>query len=189
MQGNYLEQNNNKVSNAQALIAEDISGTTKFYYNIVNLMGATSNALNFREGANGSGLEIIGNTVFGKNPYHLIWLRDFDNPIIKNNLGVITEATVTPLELLLEENSNITYDPSRIKNNIIWNPRTNNVANIYGIGGTTQAVLESKRINLGGARIDPQFRDIAKKDFTPINPAVCTMSDTGSYVGAVPCNQ
>lgn len=34
---------------------------------------------------------------------------------------------------------------------------------------------------------NPVFADIENNDFTPTNLSVCTMSSTGSYVGAVPC--
>jgi hypothetical protein len=52
----------------------------------------------------------------------------------------------------------------------------------------TQSELEARGINLEGLNENPQFRDPENGDFTPLNPKVCTASDTGSYIGALPCN-
>lgn len=36
--------------------------------------------------------------------------------------------------------------------------------------------------------IDPQFASITDYNFTPQNPLICNGSDTGEYLGAIPCN-
>ena len=188
VKGNYLEQNNKKVSNAQGLWIESSSGAIKVYDNIINLRDARSGALKVYGFTDASSVEIIGNTVFANHSNVHILVIDFDNPVIKNNIGTVAVACDTNLFGLNTKNrASITINPALISNNLLRNPGSINIATVYGLGSLTQARLEANGINLGGLNVDPQFRNPANKDFTPMNPAVCTASDTGSYIGAVPC--
>ena len=193
IKGNYLEQNNNKTSNAQGMMADALSGTTKIHNNIVNLRNATSGTLNLLDyiGNDDVVVEIFGNTLFAKHPYALLDLQDLDNAVVKNNILVVSENSTAPLEMVTRYQSSITYNPSDVSNNLLWNPNTSYIARMYEKGANislTKAELEARRINLGGLNEDPRFRNPENRDFTPLNPKVCTASDTGSYIGALPCN-
>lgn len=186
VKGNYLEQNNKKPSNAQGIMASALFGTISIQSNVIHLKSSSS-ALNFIEIGDAT-IKFIGNTVYSKNSTYLFMLQDFDNPIVENNIGVITGTNGAPLTITTRYQSSIVYGPAKISHNLLWNPNTADIANLYGPGRLTQAELKARGINIGGLNVDPQFRDPENGDFTPLNPAVCTASDKGSYVGALPCN-
>ena len=169
-------------------MAGTLNGTTRVYNNIINLKSATSSTLNFvGDGEDDAVVEFIGNTVFAKNPWHLYYIRGFDNPVVKNNIGVVTDNSAAPLEIVSFGSPSVVYDPSKISNNLLWNPKTGDIAR-FDSGNLTQTELVARGINLGGSNENPQFRDPENGDFTPLNSSVCTASDTGSYIGALPCN-
>lgn len=179
VKGNYIEQHNDKSGNAQGIYATVMHGTSYYVNNVVNLRNAQSNALTFRRlpdsGGDGN-VVIYGNTVYAIRPYHLIQATEVEDPVIKNNIGMVATTSLVPLEVK-QWNGN----PSNIENNLLWNPNTNNVANIGG-SIKTQSQLESMGINIDGKRADPKFISIPDKDFhlQSSSPAIDAGKDLGS---------
>jgi hypothetical protein len=161
VRGNYLAQVNSKSNNAQGLYATTMYGTSKFYNNVINLGTAQSLPLGFRRlpelGGTGN-VEIIGNTVYVKNSYRAIWVTETPDPIIKNNIAVITDGTNPPLEV-----PSWNGPASNIQNNLLYNPNTTRIASLGS--GDTQAQMEAKGINMGGMYADPRLVSIDSKDF------------------------
>lgn len=177
VRNNYLAQVNSKIGNAQGLYATTMFGISKFYNNVINLGDAKSNALSFRRlpslGGTGN-VEILENTVYAKNAYRAIWVTETSDPVIKNNIAIITNNTVPPL-FVTDWNGN----GSNIQSNLLYNPNTNKVANL-GVS-YTQTQMESAGINLGGSDTNPQLVDITRRDFhlTSSSPAI----DVGRNLG------
>ena len=156
--GNYAEQNNSKRGNAQGIYAEVMYGTSYFINNVVNLRNAQSNALTFMNLEGNGTAELYGNTVYGIRPFHLIWITETPNPVVKNNIGMVSTTTLEPLEI-----TSWAGDKTNIANNLLYNPNTTRVANIGG--PKTQSALETSGINLGGLRANPDFVSIDNQNF------------------------
>ncbi len=178
VRGNYLAQVNNKSNNAQGLYATTMYGISKFYNNVINLGTAQSLPLGFRRlpelGGTGN-VEIVGNTVYVKNSYRAIWVTETPDPIIKNNIAIITDGTNPPLEV-----PSWNGPASNIQNNLLYNPNTTKIA-LLGTSHT-QAQMEAKGINIGGMYANPQLVSIDGKDFHLLNnsPAINAGRTLGS---------
>jgi len=119
IRNNYIEQDNDKVNDAQGIFAQEMEGTTRYYNNVVNMTNVKSNSITFKAtGSNGT-VEIVGNTVYGIRPYHGIWVVDVSNPIVKNNIVYLENGS----ELDLSGSS------SGVSNNFTSNPNFVSIAN------------------------------------------------------------
>lgn len=193
VKGNYLEQNNTKTGNAQGIMASSLYGTTTIQDNIIYLKSASSPLNVIATGGGGGTLKILGNTIVstGGSGYACS-IRNFNDPFIKNNIIALTINSGNPVAIYAESRFTVTWKPGNIHNNLLWRSGSAHVASVVTAAGATNythANFQAAGANLGGGNFNPQFKNIANRDFTPTAAGVATMSDTGSCVGAVPCEK
>ncbi len=172
---NYCEQNNNKTSNAQGIYATTpTGGTFKFYNNIVNLGNSQSNGMSFRKLTGTGTVEIVGNTLYGKTSYSLMYVTETSDPVIKNNI-IYSEGSAYAARLL-----NWSGNANNIDNNIIYVP---NSGSVWNFNGSSKSWSQWKALgfDVHGKNSDPKFGSIANKDFSlqQTSPAV----DAGMTAG------
>jgi hypothetical protein len=160
---NYLEQKNNKTSNAQGIYITEPLGadTIRIYNNVFNATESSSNGISFRvlSGNPNVKVHIIGNTVFGEYISSLYYITDTVNPIIKNNIGYTTNGSG-----VLRLNNNTFSNPNLIDNNI-WMCRGSSTVTINSSGVSWQQ-WRSSGYDLHSYNINPQFNNVANNDFT-----------------------
>ena len=162
LRNNYLEQNNDKTSNAQGIYitAPLGSDTTRIYNNIFNATLSASNGISFKggSGSNSARVQVVGNTVYGKNLSSQYYITSTSDPIIKNNIGYSVNGSGI-LRLVDINFSN----PSYVDNNI-WKCNDNSPVSMNS-SGVSWSSWQSSGFDLHSYISNPHFNDIPNKDF------------------------
>jgi hypothetical protein len=163
IRNNYTEQNNSKTSNAQGIYVTTPLGsdTTRIYNNIFNATLSSSNGISFKRdaGSTSARVQIIGNTVYGKNLSSQYYLKATSDPIIKNNIGYSVNGNGI-LRLV-----NISFsDPDNVNNNI-WKCNDNEPVSINS-SGVSWSSWQSSGFDLHSYITNPHFNDTPNNDFT-----------------------
>lgn len=157
---NYFEQNNNKTCNAQGLYATTpTGGVFKFYNNIVNLGYAQSNGMSYRKLTGTGTVQIIGNTLYGKRAYSLLYVTETSDPIIKNNI-IYSEGNACTARIM-----NWSGTKSNIDYNLLYVPHS---TKIYYFNGSSQTWSQWRALGFDshGKNADPKFVNISGEDFS-----------------------
>jgi len=145
----YIEQDNNKGSNAQGIYTTESFGTIIYYNNVVNLTQSTSNAITHRNLSIGNGnVQIYGNVVFAElGADHAIWCTEQNTPpIVKNNIvrslnGVFGTIIITGSNTSQVSHNAITGGSSVGSNVISSNPLfTNESGGVFTLQSSSPAI-------------------------------------------------
>jgi len=145
----YIEQDNNKGSNAQGIYTTESFGTILYYNNVVNLTQSTSNAITHRNLSIGNGnVQIYGNVVFAElGADHAIWCTEQNTPpIVKNNIvrslnGVFGTIIITGSNTSQVSHNAITGGSSVGSNVINSNPLfTNELGAVFTLQSVSPAI-------------------------------------------------
>jgi Secretion system C-terminal sorting domain/F5/8 type C domain/Bacterial Ig-like domain len=176
VRNNYLEQNNNKTSNAQCLYGTTLAGVTKYYNNIINMTNAASNGMAFRRLTGTGTVEIYNNILFGNKSYSLLYVTETPDPIIKNN--IIYSGSTTYAGRI----KNWSGNPNNINNNIIYTPNASNILSFNG-SGVNWSEWQALGFDSQGYEADPLFTNIETRDFQPQNTSIAI--DAGEDISNV----
>ncbi|MEA3248405.1 MAG: right-handed parallel beta-helix repeat-containing protein, partial [Nanoarchaeota archaeon] len=109
-----------------------------------------------------------------------------ENNLIKNNIVIDAGQGVNP-NICIYVDSGVTGD-NTIENNLFYDADTSTVVSYRGTTYTVADANSGLSDFVGNLGTDPLFIDPENGDFRPrVGSPACTMSSTGSYVGALPC--
>jgi hypothetical protein len=171
VKNNYLEQDNNKLGNAQGLYCTIPYGTHIYYNNIINCPNTNAQLLGFLNLKKGTGtLRAFNNTLVGGKMN--VFRTDDRSPVVRNNIFVTRgNYSMFRIDSPLDPSADINYNLYSSQKN----KPVNYLDNEYSFSDWQNMGHEKNGINE-----DPKL----KKDFTltPKSPAINKGSDISGFV-------
>lgn len=173
VKNNYLEQNNNKLGNAQGLYCTMPYGTHIYFNNIIYCPNTNAQLLGFLNLNKGTGtLRAFNNTLVGGKMN--VFRTDDPNPVIRNNIFVTTgNYSMFRIDSPLDESADINY-------NIYFSQKSKQVN--YMDHEYSFSDWQNMGHEKNGLTKNPKL----KKDFTlsPSSPATNKGSDISSFLNS-----